>query len=72
MCIFGSRAKGTARKTSDLDLVLMTKKPLEFSILADLKEAFSESDLSFKVDIVDWSDISESFQKLIEKDKRVL
>lgn len=30
------------------------------------REAFEESDLPFKVDLVDWSLISEEFRRLIE------
>ena len=62
---FGSRVKGTAKKFSDLDLVIKTTTPLPLNILGDLAEAFSESDLSIKVDILDWSRISEEFQKVI-------
>jgi predicted nucleotidyltransferase len=63
---FGSRAKGTAKPRSDLDLCL--KEPIEKSKIRKQMDAFEESDLPFKVDIVIWSEISESFQKHIEKD----
>ena len=62
---FGSRVTGNARKASDLDLAIMTKKPLDVVRRADLREAFSESDLPFKVDFLDWADIKEDFKKLI-------
>ena len=64
---FGSRVRGTARRTSDLDLVVMTDKPLDTLTMADLREAFSESDLSFKVDIVDWATTKENFRQIIEQ-----
>lgn len=66
--VFGSRTSWTARETSDLDLVLMTKEPLDISRMAKLKESFSESNIPFRVDIVDWADVSENFRKIIEKD----
>ncbi len=66
---FGSRTTGKARNTSDLDLVVMTSKPLDPLRRAETKEAFSESDLSFKVDLVDWADTSEDFRKLIEEQR---
>ena len=50
---FGSRVQKTAVRSSDLDLVIMTDKPLTKLRMADLKDAFSESDLPFKVDLVD-------------------
>lgn len=64
---FGSRVKGTARKYSDLDLVIMTEKPLDFLERDNLKEAFSESDLVWKVDIVDWATTSEAFRNIIQQ-----
>ena len=64
---FGSRVSWTARETSDLDLVLMTEEPLDISRMAKLKESFSESNLPFRVDIVDWADTSENFRSIIEK-----
>ena len=40
--------------------------------MAALKAAFTESDLPFRVDIVDWASTSESFRKVIERDHVVL
>lgn len=69
---FGSRVKGNAKKYSDLDLVIMTNHPLSFSKMAILKEAFDESNLPIRVDIVDWADTSETFRKIIEQNKVVI
>ncbi len=67
VCAFGSRVQWKASRTSDLDPVVMTDKPLSLLQLIDLKEDFSNSDLSFKVDLVDWGATSEDFKKVIEK-----
>jgi len=64
---FGSRVKGTAKKYSDLDLAIITDTPLTFLDSDYLREAFSESDLVWKVDIVDWASTSESFRKIIQQ-----
>lgn len=64
---FGSRVKGTARPYSDLDLAIMTETPLTFLERDNLKEAFSESDLVWKVDIIDWASTSEEFRQIIRK-----
>lgn len=69
---FGSRVKGNAKKYSDLDLAIMTQQPLSFSKMAIIKEAFDESDLPIRVDVVDWAATSEAFQKIIEQDKVVI
>jgi len=69
---FGSRVSWTARETSDLDLALMTDEPLDTLQMALLREAFTNSDLPFRVDIVDWATTSSRFRKVIERDYVVL
>ena len=69
---FGSRAKGSAKKYSDLDIAILSTEPLDINVYAELNEAFQESDLPYKVDIVDWACISETFKNIIKKDKVVL
>lgn len=69
---FGSRVSGTARKTSDLDLALMTEQPFDIARMAELRDAFSESDLPFRVDLVDWAGTSDNFRQLINRDYVVL
>lgn len=66
--VFGSRARGATKPFSDLDLALKGRETLTLSQLADLAEAFSESDLPFKVDIVDWRSVSPTFQAIIDRD----
>jgi len=66
--VFGSRAKGTARKVSDLDLAIDAHRKLTLSEEIALKEAFDESDLPMKVDIVDLHSVSESFKEMIRPD----
>lgn len=70
--VFGSRAKWTAKPHSDLDLALKGKEPLPRSVLGDLAEAFSESDLPFRVDVVDWQTVTPSFQAVIDRDGKPL
>ena len=65
VCAFGSRVAWNARETSDLDLALMTDQPLSMDRTARLRAAFTNSDLPFRVDIVDWATASESFQQQI-------
>ncbi len=64
---FGSRVKGNARKYSDLDLAVIGPAKLPRKIAIELKEAFEESNLPFRVDVVDWHTVSKSFQKLIKE-----
>ena len=65
---FGSRVTGSEKKFSDLDLAVMGELPLPSSVLADLDEGFRESDLPFKVDVVDWATTKENFRRIIEQE----
>lgn len=69
---FGSRTKNQARAYSDLDLAIIGETPLSLSLLTDLNDVFSQSDLLRKVDIVHWVMISEEFKKLIQQHYIVL
>ena len=51
--VFGSRAGGKPKPWSDLDLALAGECPLPLALMADLAEAFDESALPWKVDLVD-------------------
>ena len=63
--MFGSRIKGTAKHYSDLDLVLLTEAPLTIRQQRELEEAFSDSDLPFKVDLIDWVSCCDNFKQII-------
>ena len=63
---FGSRVAGGARDYSDLDLVIVDKDKINRKTLFRLEDAFADSDLPFRVDVLDWHRISESFRKIIE------
>ncbi len=62
---FGSRVTGKARKYSDLDLAVGGDQPLSLAVLAEMEHDFSESDLAFRVDIVDWASASEEFKAAV-------
>ena len=63
---FGSRVQARAKPYSDLDLALLAGQPLSLETRAMLTEAFEESDLPFKVDVVDLSAASPGFCAIIE------
>ncbi|MBI2423966.1 MAG: nucleotidyltransferase domain-containing protein [Candidatus Hydrogenedentes bacterium] len=68
---FGSRVKHTARPNSDLDLVAFAEAD-HASRVADLREAFEDSALPFRVDLHVWRDLPESFQRNIAAEYTVL
>lgn len=69
---FGSRVRGTSKRFADLDLAVMGEVLLPVSVVADLKDAFSESDLPFRVDVVDWSTTTEGFRSIIRAGHAVI
>ncbi|HAH31545.1 MAG TPA: hypothetical protein DCL44_04445 [Elusimicrobia bacterium] len=70
--VFGSRVAGTPKDYSDLDVALVGAARLDTAIIGAIKEAFEESDLPFRIDVLDWNSISEEFQKVILKNYEVL
>ncbi len=69
---FGSRANGTAHRHSDLDLALVGDGRIDTSTLNRLREAFEDSELPFRVDVLDWNAVSDSFRKVIDESSIVL
>ncbi len=71
--VFGSRARGQSKKYSDLDLAIdMNGEPIPIKLLSAICFDLEESDLPYKVDIVDWNTIDKTFQECIREDMEVL
>jgi len=67
--VYGSRAKGRARRYSDLDLMLDDGgKPIPGSVLGNLDEDFDESDLPIIVELRDMAEIDAAFLARVQKD----
>ncbi len=69
--VFGSRARLDPKKYSDLDLALDigVGNRISVDIISDLMDEFEESDLPYKVDIVDLSALSNEFRIAIGESK---
>jgi len=65
--VYGSRHTGTAKRYSDLDIALVGHEKLDWRVMAAIKEVFQESELPFRVDILDWYNTSAEFRKVIEE-----
>ena len=63
---YGSRAKGTARRISDLDICYYDNIPS--SVICEMREEFTESNLPFEVELVAWNHMRPAFQQAIQKD----
>ncbi|MBC6417228.1 MAG: nucleotidyltransferase domain-containing protein [Rhodospirillales bacterium] len=66
--VFGSRATGRAHRGSDLDLALEgPAAPLPAVTLSRLKDAFTESRLPYRVDLVDLGAVGEDFRSRVRR-----
>jgi len=71
--VFGSRVHGRGLKPfSDIDLAMMTTQPIASDLLCELKEQFAESDLPYKVDVVDYAAASPRFRDIIQQEYEVI
>ena len=64
---FGSRVALTAKPHSDLDLVVVGKAEMPIHRMHLLEEAFADSDLPFRVDVLDWHAVPTDFRQHIVK-----
>ena len=64
--LYGSRVRGNARTTSDLDMVVFAE-PEQQAQVSQLREAFDQSNLPFPVDLFVWSSVPEKFKKNIQQ-----
>ena len=69
---FGSRGNGGAEQHSDLDLAIVGSDRLKRRAKMLLREAFEESDLPFRVDVVDYMAVSEAFRAIIDGSYEVI
>ena len=69
---FGSRVQGNPKPHSDLDLALVSERPLPINVLAQLSHAFEESDLPIRVDLVELHKVDPAFRAVIERQHEVI
>lgn len=65
--IFGSRAKGTYKEYSDVDIaVKMPNGKISGDVLGKILMEFNDSTLPYEVDVVDLNAIDAKFKELIQ------
>lgn len=65
--VFGSRSTLKIKNASDLDLAIDIGRPLTRQEDTALADAFDESPLSYRVDVVDMHNINDTFKAIINK-----
>jgi predicted nucleotidyltransferase len=66
--LFGSRARGTHSKWSDIDLALDTGKPLTNTNIDEVKSVLAATNIPYKVDVLDFQTVSTEMQVSIKRD----
>jgi predicted nucleotidyltransferase len=70
--IYGSRAKGNARKNSDLDILVRGNTQISLRQLAYLNDYYMESDIPYLVDVHDYNATSKAFLQSVKDDFAVI
>lgn len=66
--LFGSRARGKARDSSDIDLALDTGSKIPFYEVAEIKNVIEGLSIPYLVDVVDLNNISDEMRFIILKE----
>lgn len=66
--LFGSRARGDYRCTSDIDLAIVANRRIAPAELAQLRDAFEESQIPFSIDLVDYASVPASLRLAIDRE----
>ena len=63
--LFGSRARGDAARTSDIDIAIWPEAPLEPGTLARIRDALEDSTIPYAVEVIDLSSVDERFRRRV-------
>ena len=72
--VFGSRINKTCHESSDLDIVIRNPGELLTPLhnLAELKQAFIDSNIPILIDVMDWASLPDSYRNQIEQHYYIL
>ncbi len=63
--LFGSWARGEARRYSDIDVAISAPEPLPPGLLLELEEALDQSEVLYPVELVDLSTASSALRERV-------
>jgi len=63
LMLFGSRARGTARRWSDVDIGIEGRTRVPLRIMAKIQGALEESDIPYRVDVIDMHTAQKKFRE---------
>jgi predicted nucleotidyltransferase len=67
--LYGSRARGTNKQWSDIDIALDCGEAIARLSIGEIRDIMVASNIPYKVDVVDFYTISPEMRKAIERDK---
>jgi predicted nucleotidyltransferase len=67
--LFGSRARGTQSKWSDIDIALDTGHQISRFVLGEIMSLFEASNILYKIQVVDINSVNEAMKTSILKDR---
>lgn len=66
--LFGSRVKGRASRSSDIDIAVLPAVPLPEGLLAEIRDDLEESRVPYRVELVDLSVADEAFRDRVRRE----
>jgi predicted nucleotidyltransferase len=67
--LFGSRARGTHAQWADIDIALDGGKELPRADVDEIKSMFKESNILYRIDVVDFHSVTPLMQQQILQDR---
>ena len=69
--LFGSRARGTNSPSADIDIALDGGKELPVADVDEIKGMFKESNIMYKIDVVDFHSITDLMRREILQERKI-
>ena len=66
--LFGSWATGKTHRGSDIDLAILPKRAIRPEILSLLREKIEESDIPYRVEVLDLTQTDRKFREMVLKE----
>lgn len=63
--LFGSHATGRAGRASDIDVAILPQEKLPVGLLSQLREQLEDSNVPYRVDLVDLTETDETFRQRV-------
>lgn len=69
---FGSRVKNSPPETTDIDVGIEGPKPVPLEIMASIREEISNLPTLYHIDVVDFQNVDEDFQKVAKQNLELI